>query len=148
MHVNVPIDVAQTVACAGLALWQKSDADGSAAAATAETVIGGMGPGVPSGQGIGLGSVKYIPAAALTGDPTNNATITVNKRTAGGAAVPIATLTTTAVAGNWVAWVPVTIPLVANQFISPGDVLTVAITKGGTGVVVPQGQLEVYPSAV
>jgi len=120
-----------------IASFPKTAADGAAATATAETAIG------YAQDPVTVQRVEFVPAAALTGDPNNNATITVFKRTAGGAAVAIAALTTTA---NMVAWTPVAIPLsgvAGATTLAAGDAITFSITKAGTGVVVPQGALVV-----
>lgn len=146
MQQNYTPDVAKAVAAMAAQSWQKTAADGAAATATAETVIGGQGPAA----GFKLDSVQFFPAAALTADDTNFATITVTKRTAGGSTVTIATATTKTSAsggtGNWTAWSPVTIPVSAGASVAAGDLVSVAITKSGTGVVVPQGQLEIFPA--
>lgn len=81
-------------------------------------------------------TVTVTAPIAVTGDPTNNAVITVSKRTiaagAAGSAVTIATFTTTA---NLVAFVPFVVPLTAaNVLVGAADVLTYSIAKGGTGV--------------
>lgn len=151
MNLNNHTEVAAVLAEIGCFEWPKSAADGAAATATAETMVGVIGPG-PSA--IALGAVQYAPAAALTSDATNIATITVNKRTlaAPGTAVPIAVgatlVTGTNATGSWTAWkaVSLTVQSGAGSFVSPGDTITVAITKGGTGVVVPQGILVGYPT--
>jgi hypothetical protein len=122
-----------------LATFTKAAADGAAATATAETIVGMIG----ASSGGPVGNVYFVPAAALTGDPANNATINVFKRTAGGATVLIATLTTTA---SWTQWKPVQIPTQAGATVAAGDAITYTITKGGTGVVVPAGQINVYAS--
>jgi len=144
MNQNYLPEVAAVLAGTGLQTWAKTAADGAAATATAETVIGTVG----SASGFAIGSCVFAPAAALTGDNTNNAVITVAKRTAAtpGTPVTIASLTTNVAAGNWTAWKAVSLTVAAGAFVSPGDVLTIAITKGGTGVVVPQGQLEIFPT--
>jgi len=81
-------------------------------------------------------AVKITSSAALTGDPTNNAVITVSKRDAAGANLTtVAAITTTV---SWVAGADVTLALTAaNIFVVAGGTLSVAITKGGAGVVVP-----------
>lgn len=132
--VKLANEVTATATATPIAQWVKSAADGTAATATSETVVG-----IVNAAGT-IGAVKFAPAAALTGDPTNNAVITLQKRTAGGAATTIASLTTTA---SWTQWSPVTITISAGA-VAAGDALTVNITKGGTGVVVPAGVLDVF----
>ena len=149
MNILNDFEVGAVAAEIGFAEWPKVAADGSAAAATAETAFGIIGPGPVT---IAVGQFQYHPAAALTADPTNNATITVSKRTpaAPGTAVPIAIGVTAASGanstGSWTAWkaVALTTQTGAGSFVSPGDAITVTITKGGSGVVVPQGVLVGY----
>lgn len=139
-----PRDIAKLLIGTPVQSWQKTGADGAAATATAETTVGRVG------SAFQLGAVHIVPGAALTADPTNNATITVFKRTAGGAATAVAVGVTAAsganATGSWTAWVSVPMTLVSGAFVSAGDVLTVSITKGGSGVVVPQGTIEIYPA--
>lgn len=115
-------------------------ADGSAAATTAETVIGYVQ------RACKLLAVRYVPAAALTADATNNATITVSKRVAGGGSkTTIATIVTDVAGGSWVQWSAKAFSLTgtaADLQIAAGSGLTFEIAKGGTGVVVPAGVLE------
>lgn len=118
------------------AQYLKVAADGAAGTATTETVFNRV-----SRTGTIVGA-WYAPSAALTGDATNNATLTLAKRDgAGGGASTVATITTTAVAGNWTAFVPVSLGTLSNTSVAAGNVLTFAISKGGTGVVVPAGTL-------
>lgn len=81
-------------------------------------------------------SVTIHPAAALTGDGTNNATITLEYDDgAGGANTVVATITTTA---NWTAQTPVDVPITAaNKIVAAGKQLILKIAKGGTGVACP-----------
>lgn len=116
----------------------KATADGAAADATAETPIGAVGAACT------IGTIYYSPAAALTSDNTNFATIRVKKRTAGGAAVTIASVTTKITdSGDWTAWKPVSLTISAGALAS-GDVLTYDITKSGLGVAVPAGVLSLH----
>lgn len=110
----------------------KTAADGAAATATAETAVNWQRL-----QAAGRVSTIHIqPTAALTGDPTNNATITVSKRDAAGAnKATLGTITTTA---SWVAGTSVPLTLTAaNLDVVEGGSVTFEISKGGTGVVVP-----------
>jgi hypothetical protein len=146
MDINNSTEVGQVVAELPIVDWTKAAVDGATANATAETVIGTVGPGV---QGLALGAVQFVPAAALVADNANYATLTVTKRTNGvpGTPVTIATATTQITGtGNWTAWKAVTIPLAAGAFVSPLDTISIAITKTGTGVVVPQGVLGIFPT--
>jgi hypothetical protein len=88
-------------------------------------------------------AVYVHPTAALTGDPTNNAVLTLSSRDASGATqTTVATLTTTA---SWVAGTPVAMTLTAaNVAIVAGGSLTLTIAKGGTGVVVPISSIVIF----
>lgn len=85
--------------------------------------------------------VTVCPGAALTADNTNNAVLTLAKADgAGGAATTVATLTTNAASGNWVADTFKSFTLsatFANTLVNDGQILTLKKTVGGTGVVVP-----------
>jgi hypothetical protein len=124
-----------TLSAIGQAItFPKPAADAMASTATAETAIGQL-----AGVAGRMTSITFLPSAALTGDATNNAVITIRRRPAvlGTPAVTLATLTTTA---SWVAFVPVTFTL-ANVALVAGDGITLEIAKGGTGVAVPSGTL-------
>ena len=86
-----------------------------------------------------------VPTAAVTADPTNNATVSfVSADGLGGAQVVAATLTTDVAGGSWVAGVTKTATLsatAANLRWAAGAVLSFAITKAGTGVVLPISQI-------
>jgi len=89
-----------------------------------------------------------MPTAALTADDTNYATVSVQKGDgAGGAGTVMASVTTqTTGSGNWAAGVPEAMTVsatLANTRIARGEVLGFAITKTGTGVVVPICTIEV-----
>ncbi len=74
---------------------------------------------------------------AVTADPTNNATFTITKRSiSGGSAVVVATgVTTAGGTGSLVAFLPVALTLtVANLVLAPNEVLTILMSKGGSGV--------------
>lgn len=123
--------------------WPKPAADGAASTATAEVPM--FHAPVKT---LVVKSVRFIPAAALTADSTNFATITVRKRTATGADGGVVASRTTALvaaggSGDWVAFRSVLFNLGTALTMSLGESLTVAITKSGTGVVVPAGVLRV-----
>lgn len=117
----------------------KSAADAMANTATAETATAWRSVAY-AGK---VTSVIVNPTAALTGDPTNNAVITISKRDAAGAnALTVATLTTTA---SWVAGTAVAFTLTsANVALVAGGSLTLTITKGGSGVVVPISEIIIF----
>lgn len=124
--------------------WNKAAADGTAATATTATMMDditfagklGILPSATSGVGTVIGAYIKVDAT-LTGDPTNNATFTVQWVDATGAnPVTVATLTTTATLTKWVR-ASLTLTAAANQFVPSGGTWTIAISKGGTGVIVP-----------
>lgn len=113
----------------------KTAADGAAGTTTSETIMGRCAAGLP------IGHTLYLsPQAALTADNTNNATITISKRTAGASKTTVATLTTNVASGNWVAFTPIAIPLTVA--VAAGDTLQYEIAKAASGVVVPAFVLE------
>jgi hypothetical protein len=118
-------------------IWKKVAADALPATPMAEQVFGQV-----LVDGI-IEEVVFRPLAGLASDPTNNATLTINKRTGNAGPVVIAQLTTSGF--DWTASVPVVIPIIAGA-VAAGDQLTFAITKGGTGVIVPNGTLSAVPS--
>lgn len=119
-----------------IAEWHKDAADGAANTATAEKPFGARINAYRN-----VSAIFLTPAAALTGHASDNAVITVRVRDgAGGAAATVAQLTTTA---SWTAFVPVSLGTITNGALSPGNVLTVEIAKGGSGVAVPASQLVV-----
>lgn len=81
------------------------------------------------------------PGAALTANASNNAVVTLAKADgAGGGATTIATHTSDVAGGNWVADVFKTLTnsaTFAATLVARGQIVTLKLTKGGTGVVVP-----------
>lgn len=79
------------------------------------------------------------PDTTLTADNTNNAVLTLGKADgAGGANTTIGTLTTNVASGNWAADTFKSLTLTASAVsVTKGQIVTMKITKGGTGVVVP-----------
>ena len=109
-------------------------AEGSAGATLAESVIARI-PVAGTVTG-----VTIVPTGAATADATNNATLTVGGRVAGGAAVTIATLITNVAGGSWAAFTDKAATLSgtpANLVITAGEVFTLTVAKGGTGVQLP-----------
>lgn len=112
--------------------WKKQIDDASASAATAEASVGVVD------DAANLIQVLLVPAKPLTADAVNNATISLWKRTNGGAAVLLASVTSSAI--SWTTGAPVALTIAAAP-IAAGDALSVTITKAGTGVVVPAFEL-------
>lgn len=113
----------------------KDGADGAAGTATTEVAFH-----VVKGTGT-ISAVEFVPSAALTADDTNFATITVARRRAGTSATIATLATTTAGTGSWVAWISEVAASLTNATLAADDVITFAIAKSGTGVVVPSGTL-------
>lgn len=84
-------------------------------------------------------SLTICPHAALTANDTNNAVVTLGKADgAGGSSTAIGALTTNVASGNWVADTFKEVTLTAaNTTVNDGQIVTLKLTKGGTGVVVP-----------
>lgn len=121
----------------------KTAADGSASTTTAEVPIG-----MARRQSRVL-AAYFIPAAALTADNTNYATLTISKRAAGGGSKTTVASVATQItgSGSWTAWVPVPLTIVtADATVTTLSQLSFEIAKPGTGVVVPIGKLVVYLS--
>ena len=122
-------------------LTSHRDADATAATATTEKAIHRYCGNER------ISSVQYMPSANLVAHGDNYATLFVYRRR-GGVQVTIATLNTTAT--SWTAWTAVTLPLGATVQVAADDILSFAITKNGTGVIVPAGNWDVrsLPQAV
>jgi len=98
-------------------------------------------------------AVRLTTAIAVTASDTNYASFFVQKRTAGGAAVTIGTGTTQTSGsgglGSLVAWTPVTIVLTdANRVLAAGDILTVSVSKTGSGVAIASATVSANLSVV
>lgn len=126
--------------------WQKTAADGAAATATTEF------PFIVAPFAGRVAKLVAAPGAAgLTANDTNFATVILSKRTAAlpGTAVPVAQFTTQTTGqaqgtGTWTAWLGAYGPAAGIlATFAQGDELTLQITKGGTGVVVPIMTLQV-----
>ena len=129
--------------------YQKEAADGAAATATAEQPFYVTDTYIKSIQ-----SIKFLPAAGLTADNTNFATLIVRARKADGTLIGIVgQLVTNVAGGSWTAFVAKTVPLTngtvalgldnAALDLPAGAMLSFEITKTAAGVVVPAGQLVV-----
>lgn len=83
--------------------------------------------------------VAICPQSTLTAHDTNNAVITLGKADgAGGSSTAIGALTTNTTSGNWAADTFKTLTLTAaNVRVTDGQIVTLKITKGASGVVVP-----------
>lgn len=155
VNQNYLPELANLVVASGILQWPKASADPSATTTTGETAIDVIGGG---SYQIPIGSCSFHPASTLTASNTAYASISVYKRNGylsdGGTTQTLLAQTTTAITaadagtdaatGSWYAWTPVTIPVAAGAYLSPGDAVTVAIAKTGAGVVVPQGELVCY----
>lgn len=89
-------------------------------------------------------AVKFVPAAGVTGDATNKATVTLtNRGQAGAGSTAVAALTTTADMTAWSASAITVSATAANLLLTAGDNLSWDKTVAGTGVVIPAGVVEV-----
>jgi len=117
--------------------FERNTADAGASTAMPETKFGEV---VVTGVVL---SILAVFAAAITHDAANYATLTVYKRTAGGAPTAIGSLSTQT------ADIPAGVPVaftIASDTITAEDALTLAIVKSGTGVIVPAVAVDVRPS--
>lgn len=90
-------------------------------------------------------AATICPGGALTADNTNNAVLTLAKADgAGGSATTVAAITTNVASGNWVAdtFKDMTVTA-ADATVNDGQILTLKITKGGTGVAVPASSVSI-----
>lgn len=118
--------------------WEKKVSDTAASSATPETRFAEIVVTTT------VAMILLTASAAVVADLVDYASITISKRTAGGAAVTIATLDTTAT--DLPAGVPIAITIVAAD-VTAEDILTVTITKSGAGVVIPALVVDVRPTA-
>ena len=128
-----------------LSLRVERATDAAASTVTSETVVAG----VPRRTRVLF--AYYVPAAALTADNTNYATITVSARdAAGGNKTTIASRTTQITgSGNWTAWVPVPLTVTAvTSHVAAGGTITYEVAKAGTGVQLPAGSVFLVVSDV
>lgn len=92
-------------------------------------------------------AVYLVPNNTLTGDNTNNAVITLSKRTsAGGSKTTVVSHTTNVANGNWVQGQAVSLSLtatIADRSFTAGSTISFEVAKGGTGVAVPAGNFVV-----
>jgi hypothetical protein len=146
MQMNYPPDVANNVAAQEIKSFTLPGV--SAGTPLLEQPVGCIGP-APEGLAIGACRVSFGNSTVAASNSAYS-TIIVSKRTNGGAAVPIASqstqLTSAGGTGNWAAWTPVSIAIVAGAFVSPGDEITVQVTQTGGGVTTPAGFIEIFPS--
>lgn len=113
-------------------VFQRPAADAAASTATAET------PFFAAAAALTIKSIDILPGAALTADATDNATITIRRRNADGtSAASVAALTTNVAGGSWTQWVSKSMGTISNGTLSAGQILTLQITKAGSGVAIP-----------
>ena len=112
---------------------------GQATAGTADEFTGFVAP-----YNLKITGVKWIPAAAVTADPTNYLTLNLRNRTTGaGAALPASRAYS---ATNSVAFVAEAMTLsatAADLLVTAGDVLTVSKVNSGTGLALPKGTVQI-----
>lgn len=92
-------------------------------------------------------AVRWIPHAAVTGAATNNFAIqAINKGAAGAGTTGVTTAKTYANGTNSAAYVPESLTLSSTATdlnVAAGDVLALVRTVNGTGLAMPDGQVEV-----
>ncbi len=117
--------------------WSRNTPDALPSTITPETKVADV---------VVTGAVLFMlltMGASVAHDAANYATITISKRTQGGAPVVIGSLDTHAT--DLPPGLPVAIPVSAGA-ITAEDVLTLSISKSGTGVAIPTFVLELRPS--
>jgi len=118
--------------------YAKTAADAMASTTTADTPILWSNPfAFPVYV---IGGYMTTTGAGITGDATNNATVTIKTNDGAGGATAIAlSITTDVTTGNFTANVSkaFTSVTIANTAVPTGGRLWINIAKGGTGVVVP-----------
>jgi len=121
-------------ACPAQVSYAKA-ADAAANTATAETVI------LQLPAACTIASAEILPTASVTADASNNASITLMGYTAAGGSVKtLATLVTDVAGGSWTAFVKKSMTLTATTADldrEADSVITLTITKGGSGVQLP-----------
>ena len=160
VNVNYANSIGNLVVETGVVEWPQATSTADAALAIAESPMGLVGPGPDQ---IPITTCYYHTQSALTASQSNYATISVYKRNAllgDGATTQTLIAQTNTVTnaadagldaaagatGSWSAFQNVVIPALAGAYISPGDAVTFAMTKTGTGVVVPIGQVACFTS--
>ena len=141
MQVNNLSDVGLTLAATAVQSWPIPSGSNLN---LAETAIGQQG----AANAIAVGSVTIVPTGTVTASDSTFWTITVAKRTAGGSPTTIASATTktsgSGGTGNWAAFTPVKLTVVAGAFLAAGDVCTLTIAVTSTPGTFPASQLEVF----
>jgi hypothetical protein len=113
----------------------KPTADSAAGTATAEHMV----YMAPLSDAITMVRVYFLPDGALTVDDTNNATLTVYKMGDGGInKTAIYRITTNTDIDNWIAQTGVALDLLVGT-VEVNKLLSIEITKAGSGVIVPAG---------
>lgn len=120
-------------------VYHKQAGDSAAGTATAEQVVFSANV-----RGAVTG-ITIQPAGALTADGTNNATFTFARRNADGTgkATIVSVATTATGTGSWTAFDDIVLSGLSNTALTPGQKVTLEITKAGTGVVVPIAAFEI-----
>jgi hypothetical protein len=117
---------------------------GTAATAVAEHVVHTVIHRCKLGQGPAPGQTgttpilegpKFVSGVAVVADNTNNAAVLIARRRAG-AATAVATYTSNVAGGSTTLWIPKDVPIVGDFQFEIGDVITVAVTKAGSGVAI------------
>lgn len=124
--------------CRRIVVWPKPADDGSASTATAEVLVFRA----PVAGKI-VSAHLTATSGGVTANDTDYATVTVSKRDgAGGSATTIATYSSTVAGGGMTQWVPKALTVTeADATFAAGSIITVKITKPGSGVVVRAGAL-------
>jgi hypothetical protein len=88
-------------------------------------------------------AAKWIPAAAVTADPTNYCNVNLRNRGAAGAGTTLPA-TKSYATGSSTAFAADDMTLSTDVDLTAGDVLTVSKTNTGTGLALPDGVVQVH----
>lgn len=91
-------------------------------------------------------AVEFIPSATVTGAATNNFTLNVRNRQAGGAGTLVPATITFGNGTNATAQIATSLTLgnAANTAVAAGDVITIEKAVNGTGLACPDGAVIVH----
>jgi hypothetical protein len=76
---------------------------------------------------------KLVTGVAVAADATNFDTFTINRRRAGGSAVPVAQYISNVAGGSTTLWVPKDLAIIGDYQFEVGDILTVSVAKAASG---------------
>ena len=143
MNSNYLPDVANAIVAQGVFNWPVAPIAG----AVSEVPLDLQGPNA----GAGIAAVYFVPGASLAASNSVYLTITVSKRTNGGAPVTIAIgsnqVSGANALGAFTAFVPIALKLVPGSVLNPLDVVTMSIAVTGGAAIALASQLVGFQAA-